>query len=189
LEFLNSIIYYDKETLLYLHSLGNPFWDSYWLFITNPINWIPLIFIIFFLGFKIFGFKKSLFVSIWIASSGAIALAIVNSIKNYVQRVRPINDISINTNLRVIIEANDFSFVSGHSTVSFTIAFISYWILKKEYNFTFLVFLFPILFAYSRIYLAAHFPLDILVGMFLGYIIALVFYKLIQLSIFNKKLL
>lgn len=188
MEFLNSIIYYDKEILLYLNSLGNPFWDIFWLFVTNPIHWIPLFFLLLFLGFKTFGLKKALFISLWTALSGVLALGIVNLIKNSVQRLRPINDISINNKIRVLIETNDFSFVSGHSTVSFTIAFLSFWILKRKYKYAFLLFLFPILFAYSRIYLAAHFPTDILVGMLLGYIIAVIFYKLIQVSMFKNKL-
>jgi len=46
-----------------------------------------------------------------------------------------------------------------------------------------LLFLFPILFAYSRIYLAVHFPIDVVVGMLLGYIIAFIFYKIMQILI------
>ena len=68
--------------------------------------------------------------------------------------------------------------MSGHSTVSFTIAFLSFWILKKHYKHAYILFLFPILFAYSRIYLAVHYPIDIIVGMVLGFLIALLFYKL-----------
>jgi len=110
----------------------------------------------------------------------------VNLIKNSVQRLRPINDITINESLRVLIEQNDFSFVSGHSTVSFTIAFLSFWILKKYYKYAYILFLFPILFAYSRIYLAVHFPFDIIVGMGLGFVIALIFYRLTHFFVFKE---
>lgn len=147
-------------------------------FITNPIHWIWLFFVIYFFGHRVFGFKKTTVISVFIALSGISALLFVNWIKNIVQRLRPINDISVNKSIRILIEQNDFSFVSGHSTVSFTIAFLSFWILKKHYKHTYLLFLFPILFAYSRIYLAVHYPIDILVGMVLGYVIAVIFYKL-----------
>ena len=129
------------------------------------------------IGFKIFGFKKTTAISVFIALSGITSLWFVNGIKNLVQRLRPINDTSINDSLRVLIEQNDFSFVSGHSTVSFTIAFLSFWILKKHYKHAYILFLFPILFAYSRIYLAVHYLIDIVVGMVLGFLIALLFYK------------
>jgi len=180
LDLFNSLVYYDKQLLLFLHSKGYSLWDEFWLFITNPLHWIPLFFIIFFLGYKVFGLKKASKVALLTSLAAAISLIIVNLIKNNIQRLRPINDVSVNESIRKLIEVSDFSFVSGHSTVSFTITFISFWVFKKHYRFAFLLFLFPILFAYSRIYLAAHYPIDILFGMLLGYIIALIFYKLIK---------
>ncbi len=186
MDLLNSIINYDKQLLLFLHSKGAITWDSFWIFITNPTYWIPLFIIIYFLGYKALGGKKASLIALLTALSGATALLIVNCIKNTIQRIRPVNDTSINEAIRILIEPRDFSFVSGHSTVSFTIAFVTFWVLKKYYKYLFLIFLFPLLFAYSRIYLAAHFPIDIVFGMVLGYLIALVFYKIIQLLILKK---
>ncbi|NQV77746.1 MAG: phosphatase PAP2 family protein [Lutibacter sp.] len=180
---LNSIINYDKQLLLFLHSKGSITWDSCWIFITNPLHWIPLFFVLFFLGYKSVGLKNSILITIITALSGVFSLLTVNLIKNYFQRLRPINDTSINNAIRILVEQNDFSFVSGHSTVSFTISFILFWVLKKHYKYIFLIFIFPILFAYSRIYLAVHFPIDILFGMLLGYVIALIFYKIMRFSV------
>ena len=185
MDLLNSLINYDKQLLLFLHSKGHSSWDGLWLFITEPIHWIPLILLIFILGYRVLKPKKLLIFTLVTIFSGALGLLIVNGIKNGIQRVRPINDLSINNNIRVLIEQTDFSFVSGHSTVSFTIAFLSFWLLKKYYKFIFLIFLFPILFAYSRIYLAVHYPIDILFGMLLGYLIALSAYKITQVSVAN----
>jgi len=147
------------------------------------LHWIPLFFLLFFLGYKVFGFKKTSLITTITALSGVFSLLTVNLIKNYFQRLRPINDTSINNAIRILVEQNDFSFVSGHSTVSFTISFILFWVLKKHYKYIFLIFIFPILFAYSRIYLAVHFPIDILFGMLLGYVIALIFYKIMRFSV------
>ncbi|WP_299521950.1 phosphatase PAP2 family protein [uncultured Lutibacter sp.] len=186
MDFLNSLISYDKQLLLFLHAKGSITWDGFWLFITNPIHWIPLIFLFFYLGYKSFGLKKTIVISLITSLSGVISLLIVTIIKNNIQRLRPINDISINNSIRVLTEQNDFSFVSGHSTVSFTIIFILFWLLKKHYKYAYILFLFPILFAYSRIYLAVHFPIDILFGMLLGYLVALVFYKIIGVSVLKR---
>lgn len=185
LDFFNTLIDFDKQLLLFLHAQSSPFWDQWWIFITNPLHWIPLFFVLFYLGFKVFGLKKAAFIALFTALSAATALITVHFIKNSIQRLRPLNDISINNNIRILMEANDFSFVSGHSTVSFTIAFLTYWILKKHYKYIALIFLFPLLFAYSRIYLAAHFPFDILGGLALGFIIAKIFYKLIRKFVFK----
>jgi undecaprenyl-diphosphatase len=188
-EVVKTLINYDKQLLLFLHSQGNTFWDGFWLFITKPIHWLPLYVLLFVLGYKAFGTKKAILISLFTAFSALTTLIIVVFIKNTSQRLRPINDNSINTAIRILIEDADFSFVSGHSSVSFTIAFLSYWILKKEYPYVFLVFLFPILFAYSRIYLAAHFPFDILFGMLLGYLIAKLYYKIVQKRVFEKPII
>ena len=183
---LNSLISYDKQLLLFLHSKGSITWDIFWLFITNPTHWTPLFFVLLFLGYRIYSIKKALLITLFTILSGATALLIVNIIKNSIQRIRPVNDTSINNSIRILIEPNDFSFVSGHSTVSFTIAFISFWVLKNNYKMAFLIFLFPIVFAYSRIYLAAHYPIDILFGMLLGYIIAFIFYKIMHVFILER---
>ncbi|SNR38167.1 undecaprenyl-diphosphatase [Lutibacter agarilyticus] len=185
-ELLNTLINYDKQLLLFLHSQGNPFWDEFWLFITNPTHWIPFYILLFILGYKVFGIKKAILIAFFTALSTLTTLLAVLLIKSTIQRLRPINDTSINTTIRILIEDTDFSFVSGHSSVSFTIAFLSYWILRKKYRYVFLVFLFPILFAYSRIYLAAHFPFDILFGMLLGYLIAKFYFKIVQKRVFEK---
>jgi len=186
LDWLNTLIGYDKQLLLFLHSQGSSNWDPFWIILTNPLYWIPLFFLLLFLGVKVFDLKKAILVTLFTTISASTALIIVNLIKNYFQRLRPINDPSINKNIRLLIESNDFSFVSGHSTVSFTIAFLSFWILKKHYKHAYAIFLCPILFAYSRIYLAAHFPIDIFAGMILGYVIAIVFYNIAPLFVFKK---
>lgn len=180
MDIINWLIELDKQLLLFLHSKGSVFWDAFWIFVTNPLHWIPLFFVLFFLGYNAFGTKKAISILMFIASSALLALFIVNFIKITVKRLRPLNDQSINQSIRTLVEAHDFSFVSGHSTVSFTIAFLSFWILKQHYKYAALIFLFPILFAYSRLYLAVHYPIDIFIGMLLGYSIALFFYKLLK---------
>lgn len=186
MNFLEALVDYDKQLLLFLHSLGGTKFDNFWITITNPYVWIPLIFLLFFLGYTTFGLKKSLLISLLLVLAGLLAYSCVNLIKNSVRRIRPLNDPSINDGIRVLIDPSDFSFVSGHSTISFVIAFIVYWTLRKDYKLIYLIFLFPLLFAYSRIYLAAHFTLDILAGMLLAYVIALGFTKLIRITVLKK---
>lgn len=186
MDVLNSIINYDKQLLLYIHSKGSLSWDTFWMLATNPLSWSPLVILFFLLGTRAIGLIKTILSTIIIAISGTFSLFIVNLIKNYFKRERPINDNSINHSIRILVEQNDFSFVSGHSTVSFTITFMLFWILKNNYKYTFLLFIFPILFAYSRIYLAVHFPTDILFGMLIGYLIAIVFYKIIHSIVLKK---
>ena len=50
--------------------------------------------------------------------------------------------------------------------------------LRKNYKYTWMFFIWPLLFAYSRVYIGVHFPLDVTVGALLGIVIGYVFYKL-----------
>ena len=183
MDVLNSIISYDKQLLLFLHSKGSLNLDSFWILITNPFFWIPFFIVIFFIGYKSYGIKQTLLTTIVTILAGLTSLLLVHFIKNYFQRIRPLNDSSINSSIRLIIEQNDFSFVSGHSTLSFTISFLLYWKLKKDFKYVFIIFIFPVLFSYSRIYLGVHYPIDILFGIFLGYVIASIFFRALKQAV------
>lgn len=176
-DFLDSIQQLDQDTLLWLHHLGDKNWDGFWVFITNPISWIPLFVLLFILGFRSFGIKKSFSIFMTAILVAISSLGIMHLIKNLTQRLRPIHDPEVNTLIRKVITTDGFSFVSGHSMVSFALATFCFLALHKEYRQMYLVFLFPILFAYSRLYLAVHYPTDIFFGMIAGIFIGSLFYK------------
>jgi undecaprenyl-diphosphatase len=75
-------------------------------------------------------------------------------------------------------KSSSFSFFSGHATNSMASTVFGYMILKRYYKHAYLLFLFPLIFAYSRIYLGLHFPTDILTGYTFGAISGFIGYKL-----------
>ena len=109
----------------------------------------------------------------------------VNFIKNYFERLRPNRDPSINELIRIVKNSADFSFVSGHATSSVAVSLFMYLSLKGHYKNTLLFFIWPLLFAYSRIYVGVHYPIDIICGTLLGFIIGYLFYGL-SLRILQK---
>ena len=109
----------------------------------------------------------------------------VNFIKDSFGRLRPNNDTSINELIRILKRPSSFSFVSGHSTTSFAVTTFIIATLKKHYKYPFFLLIWPILFAYSRIYVGVHFPIDIFLGMLLGILIGYVFYR-ISLKLLSK---
>jgi undecaprenyl-diphosphatase len=56
----------------------------------------------------------------------------------------------------------------------------AYLILKKYYRHVYLLFLFPLIFAYSRIYLGLHFPTDIITGYVFGATFGIIWYRFFQ---------
>jgi len=178
LDFLDNLIQYDKELLVFLNGLGNENWDTFWLIITNQLSWIPLYLLFFFLIFKTFGWKKGIVLIILTAAMVAFSDQLTVFIKNSVERLRPNNDPVLKDIIRVIKNNTSFSFVSGHATTSTAVTIFMHLTLKKYYKHTIVFFLWPMLFAYSRVYIGAHFPLDITVGAILGAFVGFIFYQL-----------
>lgn len=178
MNFLDTIIAKDKELFVYLNSLGIESWDSFWVIITNQFSWIPLFALLFFLIFRAYGWKKGLLLLLLTALLVTFSDQFVNFIKDYYGRLRPNNDPSLNEVIRILKRPSSFSFVSGHSTTSFAVTTFMILILRKFYKYPQFLLLWPLLFAYSRIYIGVHFPSDIFMGMLLGILEGIIFYKI-----------
>ena len=178
MSFLDSIIVKDKELLVYLNSLGVESWDQFWMIVTNQFSWIPLFLLLFILIFKAYGWKKGIVLLLVTALLITFSDQFVNFIKDYFGRLRPNNDPTINEIIRILKRPRSFSFVSGHSTTSFAVTTFMILSLKQFYKYPYILLIWPILFAYSRIYVGVHFPIDIFVGMLLGVLEGFIFYKI-----------
>lgn len=179
--FWDELIRQDRELLVQLNALGSEKWDYFWLFITNQLNWIPLFLLLFFLIFKAFGWKKGLVIILFSALLVAFSDQLVNFIKNSVMRLRPNNDSELKSIIRALKHPHGYSFVSGHSSTSFAVTVFMVLLLKKYYKHMVFLFIWPMLFAYSRVYCGVHFPIDIFMGMLLGITEGIVFYKIVSL--------
>ncbi len=176
--FWDELIQQDRELLVQLNALGSEKWDAFWLLITNQFNWIPLFLLLFILLFRAYGWKKGIALVLLSALLVAFSDQLVNLIKNTVMRLRPNNDLQLKPIIRVLKHPHGYSFVSGHATTSFAVTIFMFLLLRKHYRYIAFLFLWPMLFAYSRIYCGVHFPIDIFMGMLLGITIGVVFYRL-----------
>jgi undecaprenyl-diphosphatase len=118
-----------------------------------------------------------LFVAVLIFVSDQTA----NAFKEGFQRLRPGSDPEINSIIRVVKSSATFSFFSGHATNSMGVATFLYLIFNKDYKYFWLLFIWPLIFAYSRIYLGLHYPLDIICGYFCGAILGFLMFKLYRI--------
>ena len=182
---LEKILTLDTELLVYLNGLGSPAYDGLWLFITRQSNWIPLFILLLYVIYKKLGVKQTLYLLLFITVIVAITDQTTNLFKNGFQRLRPCNNPEINTVIRVVQVRNSFSFFSGHAANSMASTMFVFLIIRKFYKNTYLLFLFPLIFAYSRIYLGLHFPGDILTGYLFGGTFGFMFYK--SYMFFGKK--
>lgn len=183
---LQKIIALDKKLFVFLNGLGSTDYDNLWLHITQQLYWTPFFILIFYLLYKKIGIKKVVIALVFIAFLILICDQTANLFKNHFQRLRPCNDLQIKDVIRIVKKSDSFSFFSGHAVNSTATMVFIFLILKKYYKYTFLIFLFPIIFAYSRIYLGLHFPIDILTGYFFGACFGFLFYKIFQKHILTK---
>ena len=99
-----------------------------------------------------------------------IALIIGNGIiKNSVRRMRPC---WIDDSVKLLIKnPKDFSFPSGHS-LNGMVSAVTIYLNNKKYGLVAIAFV--LLIAFSRLYNFVHFPTDVLCGLLLGIIIAII---------------
>lgn len=176
---LEYILQKDRELLIFLNNLGSEQWDSFWLAITNQFHWSPLFLLLLFFIFKKLGWKQGIFSLFFIALMIAFSDQFTNFIKYSFERIRPCNEVSLNGLIRdFTYKPRGFSFYSGHAAVSSTFTVFIYLTLKNKIRYLYFLFLFPLIFGYSRIYLGVHYPLDVTAGYFMGTLWGCIFYKL-----------
>ncbi len=179
---LEKILSLDTQLFIYLNSLGSEPYDGLWLMITKQVNWAPLILLLFYVIFKKLGTKQSLYLLFFVAILLVFTDQITNFFKNGFQRPRPCNNPEINTFIRVVQSRSSFSFFSGHAANTMAVATFLYLILKDKVKHFGFIFCWPIIFAYSRIYLGLHYPGDILAGYLFGAFSGFLIFKLYQIA-------
>lgn len=95
----------------------------------------------------------------------------VNSVVLKDTFARPRPEFSLNNVIIVGKHETDFSFPSGHA---FTIALLALLVARKKDSLMIFFIPFTLLVGLSRIYLGAHYPSDVLVGLGLGFLYGLV---------------
>ena len=179
---LEKILSIDTELFVFLNSLGSSDYDGLWLFITKQSNWIPLFLLLLYVIFKKIGAKQTLYLLLFVALLVAFTDQMTNLVKNGFQRLRPCNNPEINSFIRVVQVRNSFSFFSGHASNTMAVAAFLYFILKDKINYFGFIFVWPLVFAYSRIYLGLHYPGDILTGYLFGFTFAFLMFKVYKIA-------
>lgn len=177
---LEKIIAIDKDLLVFLNGLGSEKFDGFWLIITKQDYWIPYFLLVFYFFAKKIGWKNFLIALVFIALLILVSDQTSNFFKNHFQRLRPCNDLDLKNIIRIVKPSDSYSFFSGHATNSMATTVFVFLIIRRYYKYALLLFLFPLIFAFSRIYLGLHFPTDILTGYAFGATFGFVFYKIYQ---------
>lgn len=175
---LERLLEWDKDTFIYLNNLGVDDHDWFWTTVTNFPTWIPLFLFFIVLVFIKYPKHEALWVLLTVTLLIVFISVATDVTKNYFARLRPNNDPGINTLIRILKQPGTYSFFSGHAASSFSITTLVVLFLRKRFKWAWLFFIWPLLFAASRIFVGVHYPLDIIVGTLVGISSAVLFYKL-----------
>lgn len=187
---VEKLLELDRDVFIYLNNLGSEPFDEFWLFITQQFNWIPVFAIICYLTFTRLGWKHALLVVIMVALLITLTDQTTNLIKNFFQRLRPGNNPELNDLIRAVQRRKSFSFISGHASNSLAAAYFLYRVLKPYLKYMGFIFIWPAIFAYSRIYSGLHYPGDIIVGYLWGLLtssLVLILYTYLRDRFFPKR--
>ena len=181
---LDSIISKDIELLIFLNNLGTEQWDGFWMVVTNKFSAVPLYLFLIWISYKKFGSKKTLAIVI------AVLLVVVLSdqtsqlFKYHFMRLRPCWDETIAPEIRMVLDkcGGKYSYFSAHAANAMAVAgFFSLVLRRSVPKLPVLLIIWALFVAYSRVYLAVHFPADILTGLFVGGV-----YSILVYGIFKK---
>ncbi|SHF03946.1 undecaprenyl-diphosphatase [Mariniphaga anaerophila] len=174
--YLQKILDFDTEFFLYLNSFHNDFWDTIMLMVTRKETWIPFFAVILFFVFKNFKSKWWLVV-VFVALTILLADQLSVLLKETIQRLRPVYNPEIEHLVHNVLRKGGLhGFVSSHAANSFALFALSTRLFKNK-GYWFLMLFWAVLFSYSRIYSGVHYPLDILGGAVLGWLVGVATYK------------
>lgn len=177
---LEKIISLDKQLFLFLNNLGSEPYDWFWFYITKQSNWWPIFLVFLYLVYTKLGWKKTGLVLLIVTLILVFTDQTCNLFKNSFERLRPCNNPEFQGIMRNLKPSLTYSFFSGHAANSSAVATFLFLLLRKFYKPIGFIIIWPLIFAYSRIYLGLHYPIDIISGYICGILFGILFFKIFQ---------
>ena len=166
---IDKIVEIDKQVMVFLNkTISNPIFDIIMPIITNQ-NFLVFSGLLVLGYLAIYGGKRGritiVVLLIAVSASDAICFQII---KPWVGRLRPSYEFYEYINL-LVSKGGKYSFPSNHASNSFVFATVLSYFYDKRNS---LLFLLASTIAFSRIYVGVHYPLDIVFGSIIGYVIS-----------------
>lgn len=168
---------FDHSLFLWLNFDGGGFLDSLMMAASNPLAWSWLYLVVLYMVWRRGGWREMLLfivmVGIALALSDMIAGVFkhVGLLKNlwpaFPARLRPMHTPELQGMMHVITSGGLYGTVSAHAATTIAIAVLASVFVRRWWMWCAMAAM-TIIICYSRIYLAFHFPFDILLGLCTG---------------------
>ncbi len=165
----------DTTLFLYLNGLHAPWLDPVMVLFTERNTWIPFYaLLVSWLGWR-FGWRAVGLVLTLAVAVGVSDQVCTSVLKPLTLRLRPCHEVMLQPLIHPVLPCGGlYSFASSHAATTFALAMSLWLLLGQRYKGVRWLFLWASLIAFSRIYLGAHYPLDVLAGAGLGMLAAVV---------------
>jgi len=169
----------DRSALLWVNQFGTPWLDSFWVLVTRPETWIP--FYAFFLFLIIWSNdrRNAILTVVTLLVLCLAVLLFTDLVKELVGRIRPNNLTGQLPGLRELHMPESYSFFSGHASSSLALSTFVYLELRRRWKWVYTIFLWPLLFVSSRLFVGVHYPSDIIVGGVFGFVCGYLAFRLV----------
>jgi undecaprenyl-diphosphatase len=174
-EFLNMLHEWDVELFLFLNSFHNPFLDQVMYYASERLTWVPLYAFLLYFFIKEYG-KRAYLMVFMVIILILLADQISVYLKNHFERPRPCHELLLKGWVHLVRDkcGGKFGFVSSHAANTFALAFYVVMLRGTMNHWLSIVMIcYAVFVSFSRIYLSAHYPGDVLAGAFLGFLCSL----------------
>jgi undecaprenyl-diphosphatase len=174
LDILESLIAVDKQCLISVNDLVGTAWlDQLMILASSKLASIPLYTFILYIIWKRFGTEQTL----WILTTVAAMVVItdqgsVHFFKNVFQRLRPCHDLELSQQLVLVTGkcGGQFGFISSHAANVFGLSTFLV-LIFSTHKWWLLLLVWAAIVSFSRVYLAVHYPFDVMVGAIFGMLV------------------
>ncbi len=178
---------WDHDIFLWLNFDGGAALDAIMTFASGKVSWLPLYLLLLYLVWRKGGWRLVGIFALCVIAAVALSDMVAGIFKHtgplkhlwesFPVRLRPMHTLELEGFIHKIGGGGRNGTVSAHAATTASIAIIAAYELRKRWL-TLLLGLWVLLVSYSRIYLAFHFPQDILLGWGVGAICAALSYSL-----------
>lgn len=184
-EFISLLSEADRMILLAANSLHTPELDSLMWEISRKWTWVPLYILLSAFVFRKYntagGIVCLLIIAVMITATDQTCAGIIRPVFGRLRPSSPDNQLSSLLHLVNDYRGGRFGFPSCHAANTFALAlFLS--LLFKNRLFTIAIISWSLLVSYSRLYLGVHYPSDILGGILIGTLFAIISHSIMIYS-------
>jgi undecaprenyl-diphosphatase len=176
---MEALLNWDSSLFLHLNRIHSAWWDTAMLFITRKESWLPLYLMLLFLIIRNYKGKSWLIV-LFLLLGLVCCDQFCNVTKELVHRYRPGNDPVTGKLTHIVLrKGGDYGFPSSHAANTFYLMAFTGYLFRNRIGLIVML-AWALLVSYSRIYVGAHYPLDLLAGWVIGIAAGWGFYRLMN---------